>query len=147
MISAGIGILIASVDSIIKQVQEQNGSFGIKKEIFGGKAYLTKHHNRGFCGNLFDKHTEVVKGVSICLCIICFLTYIFTLGKKGKKLLRVGLATLLGGAYSNTYDRMIRGYVVDYVGFNVPNEKFGNLVFNISDFAIIIGAMICAISV
>lgn len=147
MISAGVGIAIAAVDSVIKQVQEQRGIEGQKEEILGGKLYLTKYHNKGVMLNLFDKHTDIVKGLSLGLCIICFFAYVLTLGKKGRKLLRLGLATLLGGAYSNTYDRMIRGYVVDYLGFNVPNEKMANIIFNISDFVIMIGALLCVIGI
>ena len=37
-----------------------------------------------------------------------------TLGQKGKAALKLGLAFLLGGAFSNTYDRLKRKYVVDY---------------------------------
>lgn len=81
------------------------------------------------------------------LCAVCFLMYVFSFGKKGKKLLRTGLAFLLGGAFSNTYDRMVRGYVVDYFGFEVKNDKLRGLVFNISDFCIMIGAMITVIAI
>ena len=35
------------------------------------------------------------------------------LGMRGKKLLKAGLSLLLGGAFSNTYDRVMREYVVD----------------------------------
>lgn len=57
-------------------------------------------------------------------------------------MLKTGLSILLGGAYSNTYDRLVRGYVVDYFGFQVKNERLRNIVFNISDFCIMIGALI-----
>ena len=57
-------------------------------------------------------------------------------------MLRNGFALLLGGAYSNTYDRLIRKYVVDYVSFPVKNKKIRNIVFNISDFCIMIGALL-----
>ena len=50
--------------------------------------------------------------------------------------------TMLGGAFSNTYDRLKRKYVVDYVSFPVKNEKIRNVVFNISDFCIMIGALL-----
>ena len=83
--------------------------------------------------------------------------FVVTLGMKGKGLLNAGLALMLGGAYSNTYDRLKRKYVVDYISFHVAAEKcnsrllkkladkFSKVVFNISDFAIIIGAMLLII--
>ncbi|MDE7258820.1 MAG: signal peptidase II, partial [Lachnospiraceae bacterium] len=41
-----------------------------------------------------------------------------------------------------TYDRLVRKYVVDYVSFPVKNQKIRNIVFNISDFCIMIGALL-----
>jgi len=59
--------------------------------------------------------------------------------------LKMSMALLLGGAYSNLYDRMKREYVVDYFGFNVKNQKLRSIVFNISDFCIMIGAAVSAL--
>ena len=52
---------------------------------------------------------------------------------------------LLGGAFSNAYDRLKRGYVVDYFSLNLKWEPLRRVVFNISDFCILIGAMLVAI--
>ena len=49
-------------------------------------------------------------------------------------MLKTGLSLILGGAYSNTYDRLFRKYVVDYVSFEVRNPRLRNIVFNLSDF-------------
>ena len=70
------------------------------------------------------------------------ILFALTFSCKGSKTLKAGLALLLGGAYSNTYDRLVRKYVVDYVSFPVKNEKIRNVVFNISDFCIMIGALL-----
>lgn len=143
MIYIGIMVAIVAVEAVIKQVREQNGSFGEHKPILAGKLYLTKYHNRGAFLNLGQKRPEFVRGLSAGLCLACTLLFILTLGTKGKRLLKAGLSVLLGGAFSNTYDRMVRGYVVDYFGFCIGNERFKNIVFNISDFCIMIGAAVC----
>ena len=52
----------------------------------------------------------------------------------------MGLSVLLGGSFSNTYDRLKRKYVVDYFSFNVKCCGIRRIVFNISDFCIMIGA-------
>lgn len=145
MIFIGIVIAIVAVESVIKQVTEQNGTKGERKPILGGRLYLTKYHNYGAFLNLGEKRPEFVKGISLGLCLACTMIYVLTLGTKGKTLLKAGLSLLLGGAFSNTYDRMIKGYVVDYFGFNVKNEKFKNIVFNLSDFCIMIGAVIAVV--
>lgn len=142
MIFISIIIAIAAAEAVIKQVREQNGVSGEKKPFLKGKLYLTKYHNYGAFLNLGQKRPEFVKGLSAGLCLICTIVFVFSMGTKGKTLLKTGLSILLGGAYSNTYDRLVRGYVVDYFGFQVKNEKLGNIVFNISDFCIMIGAFI-----
>lgn len=145
MIFIGIVIVIVAIESVIKQVREQNGTEGERKPILGGRLYLTRYHNYGAFLNLGQKRPEFVKGISLGLCLACTILFVLTLGTRGKVLLKTGLSILLGGAFSNTYDRMIRGYVVDYFGFHVKNEKLKNIVFNISDFCIMIGAVLAVI--
>lgn len=142
MIFISIIIAIVAAEAVIKQVREQNGVFGEKKLFLKGKLYLTKYHNYGAFLTLGQKRPEFVKGLSAGLCLICTIVFVFSMGTKGKTLLKAGLSILLGGAYSNTYDRLVRGYVVDYFGFQVKNERLRNIVFNISDFCIMIGALI-----
>ena len=145
MIFIGIIVVIVAVESVIKQVREQNGTEGERKPVLGGKLYVTKYHNHGAFLNLGQNHPEFVKGLSAGLCLTCSILFLLTLGMKGKTLLKTGLSVLLGGASSNTYDRLVRGYVVDYFGLSVKNEKIRNIVFNISDFCIMIGAAVCVL--
>lgn len=145
MIFIAIIVIIVAVESVIKQVREQNGTEGEKIPVLNGKIYLTKYHNYGAFLNWGKNRPEFVKGLSAGLCILCAAMFVLTLGAKGKILLKTGLAFLLGGAFSNTYDRMVRGYVVDYFGFQVKNEKLQKIVFNISDFCIAIGAALCVL--
>lgn len=80
--------------------------------------------------------------LSVCLTVFLTVFFIFTLGMAGKRLLKWGLTLLLGGAFSNTYDRLVRKYVVDYVSFNVPLKGLKKVIFNIGDFCILIGALV-----
>ena len=59
----------------------------------------------------------------------------------GKKLLKAGLSLLLGGAFSNTYDRVMREYVVDYVSLKTGIAAIDRVVFNLADLCILIGTM------
>lgn len=145
MVFISIIIAIVAAEAVIKQVREQNGTVGERKPFLSGKLYLTKYHNYGAFLNLGQKRPEFVKGLSAGLCLICTVIFVASMGTKGKRLLKTGLSVLLGGAYSNTYDRLVRGYVVDYFGFQVKNERLRNIVFNISDFCIMIGAVLCVL--
>ena len=146
MIFICVLLLIIAAESVIKTNREMYGEMGKRQPILGGKLYLTKYHNHGAFLNMGEKCPWLVKSVSFCLSLICTALFVLTLGNQGGLLLKTALAILLGGAYSNTYDRMVRGYVVDYFGFNVKNKRIKNVVYNISDFCIVIGALLAVFS-
>jgi len=58
----------------------------------------------------------------------------------------LGLSLLLGGGGSNLYDRITKGYVVDYFSFRTPWRWLNRIVFNISDFCIFFGSIFVAIA-
>ena len=138
LLSAGIFVL----ETFIKQKREENTQ---DKEYLNGKTVITTYHNYGAFLNGGDKRPVLVKLVSVILTIVLSILFAFTFTKYGKKELRTGLAFLLGGAYSNTYDRVKRGYVVDYLNFPKLPGKVKHIVFNISDFCIMIGACLIVI--
>lgn len=88
---------------------------------------------------------RVVAALSLCLTLLMTVVFLATFSLRGNSTLKTGLAFLLGGAYSNTYDRLVRKYVVDYVSFPVKNKRIRRIVFNISDFCIMIGALLMAL--
>lgn len=147
MIYIGIVGLIFIVEFAIKFFVEKLAEQQKRIPVFDGKMYLTKYHNEGAFLNFGEGRRVAIKYISLALTVVCLLAFVFTLGRHGKHLLKLGLSFLLGGAFSNTYDRMVRQYVVDYVGFNVKNKKFSNTIFNISDFFIMIGAALTVIQI
>lgn len=114
------------------------------KEKCGGFLLIRKHHNRGAFLNAGQHKRRLVVFLSVLLTAALTAVFILTLGNAGKGLLKWGLTLLLGGAYSNTYDRLVRKYVVDYVSFNVPC-RLRQVIFNTGDFCIMIGALLCVI--
>ncbi|NBJ92748.1 signal peptidase II [Parablautia muri] len=128
----------------VKNDIEERMEEGRTKEKCGGFLLIRKHHNRGAFLNAGQDRRKVVVRLSVCLTAALTVLFLATLGNAGKGLLKWGLTFLLGGAYSNTYDRLVRKYVVDYVSFNVP---FGlrKVIFNISDFCIMVGALLSVI--
>ena len=56
----------------------------------------------------------------------------------GQKLFSFALACILGGAIGNVIDRLLYGYVVDFLSFHWHNWHFP--AFNVADSAITIGA-------
>lgn len=128
----------------IKEHIEKTKTEGVDEKMCRGTIIIRKHHNRGAFLNAGQSRRCAVMALSVLLTAALTVFYILTLGKAGKGLLKWGLTLLLGGAYSNTYDRLSRKYVVDYLSFNVPWKWLRRIIFNIGDFCIMIGAMMSA---
>ena len=141
-----VWILILAVifwgDFFLKNYIENHVEEQEEREICRGKLLIRKHHNKGMMLNAGQKRRRLVAAISLIFTLILTLVFIVSLGQRGNNLLRLGLSLLLGGAFSNTYDRLHRGYVVDYVSFPVKWQRFRRIVFNCSDFCIIIGALV-----
>ena len=110
---------------------------------------LEKHHNYGFSLNKNDDKPWLVQLISVLVMIpltIWAAWLFFTRGgKKGgiftRLMGKLGASFLLGGAASNLYDRLNRGYVVDYIRFpNCRIKKIRHIIFNIADFFLFMGA-------
>lgn len=136
-------VFLASADNQFKEYREH--CLGDTK-LLNDNIKITTYHNHGAFLNLGEKNPALVKGLSIGMTAVLSVVFLLTFTHKGRKSLRFGLGLLLGGAFSNTYDRLIRGYVVDYLNFPKMPGFIRNIVFNVSDFAIIIGSMISACS-
>ncbi len=135
-----LSVLIFLLDLAIKNRIEDKKTEGETEELLNGKLLLRRYHNKGAMLDMCKKRSGLVALLSLMLTLAMTVVFLLTFSMKGGKLLKTGLALLLGGAYSNTYDRLCRHYVVDYVSFPVRNEKIRRIVFNISDFCIMIGA-------
>lgn len=141
MIYAVLAATIFFIDMGIKNRVEREGTEGEERKIGNGLLLLRKHHNKGMFLNVGEGKSTLVALLSIVLTLAMTVVFLTTFSFRGSRLLKTGLAMFLGGAYSNTYDRMHRHYVVDYVSFPVKNKAFRRIIFNISDFCIIIGAL------
>ena len=133
---------VFAADLLIKNHIEKSGREGAEEPVCGGRLLIRKYHNKGAFLDIGQRRRGIVAVLSLILTLSATVLFLLTFTYRGNGLLRAGLALLLGGAYSNTYDRLVRKYVVDYVSFPVKNQKIRNIVFNISDFCIMIGALL-----
>lgn len=141
MLYSLISILLFGADSKVKyEVERHNWSSNVK-HIWGDRLLLRKHHNKGVMLNLFDGHQKLMAAISAGLTVFLVLLGIDTFTDRDKsRMEKLGFSFLIGGALSNTLDRIKRGYVVDYVSFHVKWKRLQNIVFNLSDFFIMAGA-------
>ncbi|MEF9953841.1 MAG: signal peptidase II [Clostridium sp.] len=109
----------------------------------GGKIRIYKNHNDGFCFGFLKKNKELVTLIPIVFTSAAagILTWLLT--KKGETVHKLGFSLVVAGAASNLYDRLVRGYVVDY--FSPQLGFLKKIVFNIGDICIFLGALILAV--
>ena len=103
-VSLLVGIFMG--DNYLKERMERQLTPGEEQEICGGRLLLRMHHNPGAMLGLGGKKGIVVTTLALALTVIAALAFILSLGIYGSNLLRAGLSLLLGGAFSNTYDRL-----------------------------------------
>lgn len=141
----GMILSIFGMDCYIKNRVEKERKEGEDTAILKGAVILRKHHNQGAFLNFGEKRSWVVSLISVLFTVLLLGVFVVTLTGKGNTTLRVGLSCMLGGAFSNTYDRLKRRYVVDYFSLGVKWSGIRNVIFNLSDFFIMIGALMMVI--
>lgn len=139
-------ILIIWGEWKLKSYFEAVYDFKKQKLICKDMIRLRKYHNFGAFLNIMETKKKLLHAISIIFTLMISLFFLITLCSKGNKMLKLGLSLLLGGAFSNTYDRLSREYVVDYFSFCSPWESLNRIVFNISDFCIIIGTLLTVLA-
>ena len=148
MIYLFLAALIFCIDEAFKNRIEKKPGSEFPASLKHGIC-LEKHHNYGFSLNKNDDKPWLVQLISVLVLIplIIWAAWLFFTrgGKKGgiftRLMGKLGASFLLGGAASNLYDRLNRGYVVDYIRFpNCRIKKIRHIIFNIADFFLFMGA-------
>ena len=78
--------------------------------------------------------------ILITLLIIGYLIYYITKNKINNKVEIFAFSLIIGGSLGNLIDRLIRGYVVDFISVKIFDYNFP--VFNMADSLICIGVFL-----
>ena len=112
--------------------------FAVPKPIFPG-FNLTLLHNKGAAFSLLDDGSFweqwSLAAVSAVVCLGILVLLVRT--AKPLNLMNLGLTFVFAGALSNLYDRVINGYVVDFLDFYVSHWHWP--AFNVADASIVVG--------
>lgn len=139
-------VFIFMAELFIKNRVERDWTEGEEKKKLGGRLILRKYHNKGAFLNFGQARRAWVALLSAVLTAAVLVLFLMSFGTRGNGALRTGLTLLLGGAFSNTYDRLKRKYVVDYFSLGTKSKALSGIVFNLSDFCIMAGAALAAFS-
>lgn len=138
-------VLIFLTDFGIKTWIEAARKSEFPVRLAGGRIELIRRHNHGLAGSCLENRPNLALGLSGCAFLLGALNLIPRFFRRGDRSEKLASALILGGAASNLFDRLGRGYVVDYLTF--PKARLRALrrfVYNLSDLLIFLG---CGLSV
>ena len=102
---------------------------------------LVLAHNTGAAFSLFADQAGWQRAFFISTALIASAIIIYLLRREsGSVLFKLALSLILGGALGNLIDRILNGYVVDFLSFHIQQHYWP--AFNVADSAIVIGALL-----
>ncbi|HAX52388.1 signal peptidase II [Muricomes intestini] len=146
LVLMSLTLCLLLTDITVKTYVEGAVKKGEEHSICKGKVKIRKVYNKGMCLNLFEDNPEFVKISSAFAAVLLTIYQLITLLRKGKYLKKAGLSLMVAGAWSNTIDRWIRGYVIDYVGFQTKWKKVTEITYNLGDLFIGAGSLFMMLS-
>ncbi len=124
--------LIVFIDQLTKyQIRENlelNASIPVINDIF----HITYIQNRGAAFSLLMDKTEFLIAIQM-LIVTAILVYLLKRRKKDHRLLLLSISLIAAGGIGNLIDRVINGYVVDFLDFRIWP------IFNAADISVCVG--------
>ena len=136
-----IVLALAGLDQGIKQNIEDQEDQTLPRDLPCAKGWirLHKNHNAGFPFGVMKNRPQRLQPIPMMMTSAMAGALAALSARRQGLAEKLGLAVALGGAVSNTWDRMVRGYVVDY--FSIRWKGLKKVVFNLGDFFIFLGAL------
>lgn len=128
-----ITFLIIIIDQLTKFLINQNIEYLKSIQIIKNFFYFTNAHNNGAA-------FSILSGYNLLFISITLIT-IYLINKYIEK--NISFYILLGGIIGNLIDRLIFGYVRDFLDFRIFSYNFP--IFNISDICICLGIFLIII--
>lgn len=147
MVTIIVIAIIFVFEYCMKRHMDQVRTLQEQRPVVDGKIILKKYYNTGAAGNFLDSHPKCVRSIHIAALFSVFIALLYFLPKKNMAAVKTGLSFVAGGGLSNLYDRLSKGYVVDYVSFGFGPKWFQKIVFNMADFFIFAGVFLCMIQI
>jgi signal peptidase II len=133
-----IAALVAVADHASKSVISSNLHIG-EARVITGFFNLVLAHNRGAAFSFLSEAGGWQRTLFIGIAVLATAVIVVMLVRhSGERLFSAGLALILGGALGNLWDRIILGYVVDFLDFHAFGWHFW--AFNLADASITVGA-------
>ncbi len=136
----GTAVLVFALDVVLKQGIEETFRLGEERKVAGGKIRIRKIYNKGAAMHFLENRPDILKKISAVTGMAVLLYDGILLARPRRYLEKAGMMLFTGGAFSNIFDRFVRGRVIDYIGFQTRWPKLTAVTYNLGDFALFAGA-------
>lgn len=136
-------LIIVVGDQVTKVIIDHTLQLNAGYTLIDNFFYFTYAHNSGAAWGIFQGHLNLFFIISIIATI--GIIYYFMQTEIYQKLTRFGLVLVFSGMVGNLIDRIIFGYVRDFIDFIILGYDFP--IFNVADIAITVGVMLIIIEV
>ena len=131
-------IIILALDRVTKHYTIAVLGAGVTKSLIKGLVSLHYVENTGAAFSMLSEKKNFLT-CFIFLAVICLTVYLIKNSKKSL-FLNISLILIIAGGCGNLIDRLLYGFVVDFI-----DPVFVNFaVFNVADIAITVGAFLMA---
>ncbi|MFW3615079.1 signal peptidase II [Billgrantia antri] len=135
-----LAVAVVALDLAVKALMSSLLSYGQPVEVLPF-FNLTLLHNTGAAFSFLADHPGwqrwffALVGIGACIGLTIWMSRL----KADERFLGAALALVIGGALGNLYDRLVHGYVVDFLSFHVAGWYYP--AFNVADIGITLGAI------
>lgn len=136
-------MIIFIIDQIVKLFVGFSLDLNTSITVFNNFFYISNVHNYGAAFSILYGNRIFLVLVSV---ITLVLVYYFLLkNKKFSWFNIIFYSLLIGGILGNLFDRIIYGYVVDYLDFYIFGYNFP--IFNVADMCIVVAVILAMIDI
>ena len=126
--------IVITIDQVLKYIFSVNYNYFLNKDFFIFSFNYVQNYGAAF--NIFEGKRFFLSLISIfsSIILIYFIFFKEALNSPNK----YGLSLILAGSLGNGIDRIMRGYVIDFINLKILDFP----IFNIADISINIGCII-----
>ena len=128
-------IVIIFGDLLTKHLVASSMQLGQSQPIINNFFYFTYAHNTGVAWGMMSGHLLLFILVALVSAVVMIVYFRRT--SKKEILTRFGLVLAFSGMIGNLFDRIVLGYVRDFIDVIIFNYNFP--IFNIADIAVVVG--------
>ncbi len=136
-------IVITGGDQFTKHLISSSMQLGQSQEIINNFFYFTYAHNTGVAWGMLAGHLWLFIIVALVSAVLMIVFFMKT--RRNEVLTRFGLVLTFAGMAGNLIDRVMYGYVRDFIDVVIFNYNFP--IFNVADMAVVIGVILIIIEI